>query len=504
MARRPPPSHRIRVENEMIRRREKEFCHDRLWNGQRRYYEDFERKNTKYDEWTSPRYYENQQKLMEKTKKEREHEENLERRRAKLKKLLYDEEKLQEAELQIRKVRNMTSVRSPRPNEIPTEILKELNNGLKLEEEERRRHQAELKLYHQWRSSNPFLNHYERMQASRDLKLSWLDQQIENRMKKEKEEEECRKLLKEREKIMKEEQEKFDQEQKRLQLKKEELKASLEQQIDEMRLKTQISEDLKRKEDEERRKKAELDEIALKRIEEEKKRLERECALDNIKQHKLKLKKKAEDVVKTLDEERYLIMKLKELEIAERLEDEMKKIEVKAALDQFLALNEEQKKLEKIRQKNLDFLFDSEAKTMYEQQEKFWKEEEASRAKLLKDVIDTIQGQIQSNIEKNRRRQLEVIQEREEMLKKIEEHNQEMARLKEEEETKKRKMMSMLKNDLEMKNLKKKAKENAELRRIDEELERVRKEEERLKQEILNIQRRQGPIKSTRSKSFFC
>jgi hypothetical protein len=57
--------------------------------------------------------------------------------------------------------------------------------GLKLEEDERRRHEAELKLYHQWRSGNPVLKHYERMQKSRDLKLSWLDQQIENRMQKE-------------------------------------------------------------------------------------------------------------------------------------------------------------------------------------------------------------------------------------------------------------------------------------------------------------------------------
>jgi hypothetical protein len=375
--------------------------------------------------------------------------------------------------------------------------------GLKLEEDERRRHEAELKLYHQWRSGNPVLKHYERMQKSRDLKLSWLDQQIENRMQKEREEEECRKILKEREKMVREEEVKYEEQQKQLRVKREELKAGLEKQMEELKLKTEISDELRRKEEEESKKRVELDGIEMKRIADEKKRLEKECALYNIKQYKLRLKKKAENIQANLDQERELIVKLKELEIAERIEDEAKKKEVKEAISQFLVLNEDQKRLEKNRQKHLDFLFDSEAKFQFEQQNQCWKEEQAARTQLIKDVLDTIKKQIDANLEKNKQRQIEVMRERQEMVKKAEEYSKEMAELKREEEKRKVEWRKTIDEDVKMKNVRKKVRENVELRRIDEELERVRKEEECLKREIMNIQRRQGPVRPSRSRLFF-
>ncbi|KAJ3651055.1 hypothetical protein Zmor_017118 [Zophobas morio] len=502
MARPLPRTHRVRVENEMIKRREREFRHDQVWNNRKQYYEEWEKKNAKFDEWTSPRYHETNNKLIEETKKKREKEESLAKRRENLRKLLTEEEKLYDVELMIHKTRNATYRRAPRSDEVPVEVLKELNRGLKLEEDDRRRHEAELKLYHQWRGSNPVLKHYERMQRGRDLKLSWLDQQIENRMRRETEEEECRKLLKEREQMLLQEDEKHEEEQKRIQLKKEELKVTLEQQMEELKLKNKINDELKHKEEEENNKRAELHKIELQRIEDERKRRERECALYNIKQYKMRLKKKAENVQTNLEHERELILKLKQLEIAERIEDERKKNEVKEALNDFLVLNQEQKNLEKARQRHLDFLFDSEAKVQYEQQDEFWKQEETARTKLIKDVIDTIKTQIEANLERNKQKQLEVVKEREEMVKRIEEYNKEMAELKEKEEKKKWERKKMIDEDVKMKSVRKKARENAELRRIDEELEMVRKEEERLKQEIMNIQRRQGPIRPSRSKLF--
>ncbi|RZB58818.1 Trichoplein and/or EVC2 like domain containing protein [Asbolus verrucosus] len=498
----PPPTHRVRVENEMIKRREKQFRYEQMWNGRKQYYEHWEKKNAKFDEWTSPRYHETNNKLIEDIKKKREHEDNLQKRREKLRKLLHEEENLYQIELMIHKTKNSVYAK-PKIDEVPTEVLKELNLGLKLEEDDRRRHEAELKLYHQWRNNNPVLKHYERMQRSRDLKLSWLDQQIENRMRKEKEEEECRKILKEREKMLREEQAREEDFQKRIEAKKEELKANLEQQIDELKRKTQLSEDLRRKEEEECRKKIELDKIEAERIDDERKKLERECALYNIKQYKMRLKKKAENIQENLKKERELILKLKELEVAERIEDEAKKNEVKEAIAQFLVLNEEQKKLERCRQRHLDFLFDSEAKVQYQQQDEFWKQEEAARAKLIKDVLTTIQTQIDNNMKKHKEKQARVIKEREEMVARIEAYNSELKELKEEETRTKRERMRSINEEVKVKNAKKKERENTELRKIDEELERVRKEEERLKREIMNIQRRQGPIRPTRSKLFF-
>lgn len=130
MARKLPRHHQVRYENELIQKREKEFRHEELWSGQKRYYEEWEKKNRKYDEWTSPRYFENHNKLVEKMKKTRQHEEDLEKRREELRKLLTEEEKLYQIELMVQKTKNASFVRSPRPDEIPTEVLKELNNGI--------------------------------------------------------------------------------------------------------------------------------------------------------------------------------------------------------------------------------------------------------------------------------------------------------------------------------------------------------------------------------------
>lgn len=375
--------------------------------------------------------------------------------------------------------------------------------GLKLEEDDRRRHEAELSLYHQWRSSNPILKHYERMQKSRDLKLSWLDQQIEKRMQREKEEEECRKILKDHEQILKQEEEKVEQHRRNIIAKREELKSTLDEQIKALTIKTAESDKLREKEEAEHKNKIELEKIQLERAEYERKKLNREFALYNIKQYKMRLKAKAQNIQEDLEKEELLMKRLNNLNISEIIEDQTKQSEIKSALIQFLEISRAQKTLEKTRQKHMDFVFDSEAKTQYYQQDEIWKREEVARTNLIKDVLDTIQSQMNLKLEKNKYEQTNLFKEREEILKHIEEYNNELAELQKCEQLKKHETKKVLEKEIKLKNAKKKVKENLELKRIDEELERVRKEEERLKKEIINIQMRQGPVRPPRSRIFF-
>lgn len=496
--------HRLRVESDMIRRREREFSHQQMWGGAEKYYKHWEKTNTKFDEWTSPRYYEDNNKLMSEIRQKRDKEELLEKRREKLKKLFEEEQRSFEIELMV--YRNKSLVRgSPRvkADDVPTDVLKEINAGIRLEEEERRRHEAETKLYHQWRKNNPIVRQYESKYRCKDIKLSWLDQQIEKRMQKEREEEEAKRILRERDERIRKEKEKDQQFKRQLEERRERLKADLDKQMSGLKEKQELSEELRKLEDKEARRRRELEEIAEKQAQEERRRAERECALYNLKQHKQKLKQKAVDIQENLVQEQALITKLKALELEEIVQDELKKREIKEGLDQFLEIVKEQQELEKQRQRHLEFLFDSESRAIYEKQTEMWRREELARQKLVKEVIDTIRKQVEDNLEKNKERQKQAILEREEMARKIEEYNNDLEGLKEEEGRRKANTKKMIDDDLKVKNARKKRQENMKLREIDEELEKIRKEEERLQKEILRIQQRQGPCRPPRSRLFF-
>ncbi|KAJ8972451.1 hypothetical protein NQ314_000184 [Rhamnusium bicolor] len=388
-------------------------------------------------------------------------------------------------------------------DDIPTDVLKEVNVGIKLKEEDRRRHEAETKLYHQWRKNNPIVRQYESKYHCKDLKLSWLDQQIEKRMQKEKEEEDSKRILKERDERIRKEKEEEENFKKNVEQKRQQLKRNLEEQMQELRRKQEISDQLKKYEECESRRKIELAEILEKEAAEEKRRRERECALYNIRQHKLKLKQRAVDIQESLAQEKLLIAKLKELDLEDAISDEVKKKEIKEGLTEFLNIVREQQELEKQRQRHLEFLFDSEAKAIYEKQTEMWTREESARQQLFKQVVDTIRLQIEENLEKNKEKQKQILIEREEMTRNIEEYDKELQKLKDEEGKRKVNVKKMIDDDVKVKNARKKQQENLKLREIDDELERIRKEEERLQQEILKIQQKRVPIRHARNRLFF-
>ncbi|KAJ8916673.1 hypothetical protein NQ315_000318 [Exocentrus adspersus] len=433
--------HRLRVENEMIRRREKESAREETWGGAERYYRHWEKANAKFDEWTSPRYYQDNNKLLAEIRRKRDKEELLEKRKEKLRRLLEEEQRSYEIELMVYKNKSLVSQRS---DDVPLEVLREVNDAAKAVEEERRRREAETKLYHQWRKNNPIIRQYESKYRCKDIKLTWLDQQIEKRMQKEREEEEAKRILKERDERLKKEKEKEELYKKRTRRQKGEAKNRLGAADTTTETETGTQ----------RRTKLQLDEIEEKQREEERRRRERECALYNLKQHKLKLKRKAADIQESLLQEQDTITKLKALQLEDLLQDE----------------------------------------AVYDKQKEVWKREELSRQQLLKDVLDTIRDQVEQNLEKNREKQKQLLLEREEMAKRIDDYNKELEKLREEEMNRKVVTKKMLDDDIKVKNARKKQQENMKLREIDEELERIRREEERLQKEILRIQQRQGPF----------
>uniref|UniRef100_A0A6P7GM17 Trichoplein keratin filament-binding protein-like n=2 Tax=Diabrotica virgifera virgifera TaxID=50390 RepID=A0A6P7GM17_DIAVI len=494
--------HRIQAENEIIRRRERETQYSELWNGTVKYFDHWNKACSKFEEWTSPRYYNENNKMLSEIQSKRQKEEQLEKRREKLRKLFEEERTSFEIEMMVHKSRHLVD-RPRRDNlKVTTEALKDVNDNIKAHEEEKRRREAELQLYHQWRRNNPLVRQYEAKYRCKDLKLSWLDQQIEKQMQKEKEEEENKLILKQHEEKIKFEKEVEELQKKELLEKREQLKHDLEQQMSELQQKQRFCDDLKYKESVEIKQQQLLAELEEKCKVEDQQRRNKECALVNIRQHKRKLLQKTQDIQENLERDRQLVSRLIELDLEQVIEDETKRRETQESIREFLDILKQQQKLEIARKKRMDFLFDSEAKAMYEMQEELWKKEEMNRKLLVTEVIESLKKQIASNLERYKENQRYILQEREEMTKKIEEYHDDLKRLKEDEEKRKQQAKSVREEEIRVKRAREKQSEHVKMKELDQELELIRREEERLQKEILRIQQRQGPIRPPRSRLY--
>lgn len=500
----PPKSrgrHRTKVEEEMIKRREREFKHKKIWEGADSYYKRWDKVTNKFDQWTSPRYYEDNNKMLMDLKSKRDKEELLQKRRDRLKKLLDEEDNSYKIELMVKKSSNMLQQKSL-PPKVSTETLKDINNQMKLKEEQKRKREAELKLYHQWRINNPIVRQYESKYRFKDLKLSWLDQQIEKQMQKEKEEKENLAIIKKYEEKTKRECESELEQKKQIEEAQIKLKEQLDKQVEDLKEKQRISEEIRKIEYETLKHKTELEELMDKFKQEEKKRLAKEIALYNIKHHRMQLKQKTLDVQEALAQDRELVLKLKKLHLEDLLQDEKKKLEVKQCLTDFLSVVREQQDLEKQREEHLNNLFESEARAAYRKQLEIWRKEEVLRQKLLKDVLDTVKQQIEENVKKKQECQRQILKEREEIIANIEKFDSELNELKKKEEECRKQRVQDMDEQIKLKNARKKELEHRKMNEIEQELERVRKEEERLQKEIMEIHNRQGPYRPRVRKLF--
>ncbi|XP_045468902.1 trichoplein keratin filament-binding protein isoform X2 [Harmonia axyridis] len=494
-------------EEQIIRKREKEYQHQKFWGDQQKYYDHWEKANTKYEEWTSPRYYDTNTQLVKQVQMEKILQERRELRRRKLRKLFEDERQLWEVELMEHKNKEAISPRNirQRPDDIPTEILKQVHQGIKEREEEKRRKESELRLYHQWRNDNSFIQDYERAKRSKDIKTSWLHQQMAKRERKEKELAEEKRLLLDREERLRTEKERDEERKKQTERRNKELKEIIDKQVEEIQVRQTITARLRDKEVEERRRRNELIDL-----EERQKRMgdlakQREVALSNIKQHKMKLKQKLKNIQDSLLEQEEIMKRLRDLEVAEGIEDERLKSDVKQSIEEFLKISGEQKRLEKLREKNMQFMFDSEVQAMYERQSEIWDNEERSRKKLIEDVLATVAEQIERNCQKTREEQEDSIKEREMLIKMTEDYNTELVKLQDEEKERQLKRKEELDRQVKKKQEDRKAlEEDDKLKKVTEELERAKIEEERLKREIMNLHRGQGLYRpSNRSNIIF-
>lgn len=163
-----------RVQAEYARKREVE--HDRIQKSLdvNNYFEKWGKITSRYQNWTTDKYYEEAGKQVEKTKEKSLKDKRLEERREKLRNLIHGEKVMYEDEM--KSGRRLGGCRRSE-----TRILEELNANLKAQNEERRKLEAEAKLYSQLRyGSEDATQLYMSSKTDHQVlaKLNWLDRKV--------------------------------------------------------------------------------------------------------------------------------------------------------------------------------------------------------------------------------------------------------------------------------------------------------------------------------------
>lgn len=474
------------MEDRIARKRDEEAINRQSWQAQSKYYDTCSRDNKKYCSWTSPECSASSMKKYQEIKnshknsKEFEEEEN---QKVRLELKAQQEQEIAEREERI-KYRNRFS----KHDEAPISVLRNISNDLKAQQDTIRRFEAEKKLYQQWRLSNPFVREHEMNAREKNLKVAWLDAQIEKQMAKEKEEEEMKTYLEERQQKMKEEEEKEIEEKRSLQTKEEEYHEIIDKQIKQLKLKDELTEKLRSEEAAVLKHREELENIVREReiLTERKSRMEMD--LYNLGFNRLKLRRRAKIVSEEIEQEQAFLERILKLQEEEKQAEGLAKEHSKESIKKILKCLKDQQKLEVQRQEMLGVLFDSEAKAMWQKQELIWAQEKKARNNLFQDILQGLKSQIDEKVEQKVKEQQELLIEKEQMLKQIEEYNEAMKTEKQAKELKQQQYCHELDGqvfDNRVLQREKELKEEYENRR---ELERIKADEEKLREEIRKIQ----------------
>ncbi|KAL4711882.1 hypothetical protein ACJJTC_006051 [Scirpophaga incertulas] len=349
-----------------------------------KYFEANTNKSRHHEQWTTEGYYEkaNKEAILLSEKKIRAAQ--LEERRKKLELMLFQENMQYQHELkklagQPKYYRNGSYL-----NKVSTSTLEDINQGIVEKEEQLRKHEAELRLHHAWRLRQPELRAASSYVANGKCKSAWMEQIVEKELQKKKDEEETRKTLQERDEMLRRQ---IQLEEERLREKEQqmkELRESLEGQIAELSEKETYVKKLRKMEERERLILDELQFISRERKKEHARlRAEREATIVNMGLHKYKLKKKVLSVLKEIELDLEMMRKIQKVVLKDYENEQEKTASYKRVVEAALRELEEYREKERQRQKNIEAMYDGEARQINEKQDKIWAKESEARSILM-------------------------------------------------------------------------------------------------------------------------
>ncbi|KAJ2942862.1 hypothetical protein O0L34_g15052 [Tuta absoluta] len=417
----PPPANRPRPQWQMqilaAQKRDNEIRKAEELKKVASYFEKHTNKSRHHELWTDKDYYEKAQKEADLLSQRKIKAAQLEERRKKLEMMLFQENMQYQQELKALAAKPKLYRNGSYLNDVPTSTLKEINQGIMDKEEQLRKHEAELRLHHAWRLRQPELRAASSYIQHGKLKTAWMEQIVEKEMQKKKEEEEMRKTLQERDEALRRQ---IQVEEERLREKEQqmrELRNSLEGQIAELSEKETFVKQLRRQEERERLILDQLLHISSERDRElQRLTAERDATIINMGLHKYKLKRKVISVLKEIELDLAMLEKIRAAVLKDYENEKSKCGSYKRVLDLALAELEEYRDKERQRQKNIDAMYDGEARQINEKQDKLWAKEREARAALMQEVLSTLQRQVEEKIEASREQQRQNVLEREQIL----------------------------------------------------------------------------------------
>ncbi|CAH1641185.1 unnamed protein product [Spodoptera littoralis] len=391
------------------------------------YFETNTNKSRHHEQWTTEGYYEKANKEAELLSQRKIRAAQLEERRKKLELMLFQENMQLQQELKNLAAQPKYFKNGSYLNKVPTKTLQDINQGIMAKEEQLLRHEAELRLHHAWRMRQPELRAATSYVNNGKLKSAWMEQIVEKEVQKQKEEEETRKVLKERDEMLRKQIQLEEQKLKEKELQVRELRESLEGQIAELSEKETIVKRLRKQEEKE---KLILDELLFISCEREREHTrlvaERDASIVNMGLHKYKLKRRVISVMKEIELDLEMLDKLRRAVQKDYDAEKDTCSNYKRVLDAALSELVEHRERELQRQKTIEAMYDGEARMINDKQDKLWAKERDARAILMSEVVATLKRQVEEKIEANRQKQKMNVLEREKILEQMEQFHQEV------------------------------------------------------------------------------
>ncbi|XP_057378918.1 trichoplein keratin filament-binding protein-like [Daphnia carinata] len=402
------PVIKMRLENEIIRKREAENRRTETARSNDRYFQNCNLQTEKFDDWTSPR----SAQLSHRQSKLRDTEIDVENRRIKLKKL-YQAEKLKEEEA-------MKAIQEEEEKQ-KWENMKDKVQHFRHSKSAKLSEFLEKKEHEKWKSTNDSFRVFESELKRQQQKEMWTIQLQQREEEKARLMEEKKREAAQMERLVQEEKRRDELERQMELEKKQQWKKDLDAQVEQLRV-MDFEANEKRREQE----RLIAEAASLEAIKEEMKKKEDERARKKqngeflTKQHLAKLRQRSKEVTADLEREMNFVEKLAESDRSE------KKEKTRQDIMRFLELLENHRQIEKERLQQSEFLFQEEAKKLWEKRESEWEAERLARKKLMEDVITIQKKQIDERLFVARQERERLLLDREELIRSLESYHNQM------------------------------------------------------------------------------
>ncbi|KAM5192583.1 trichoplein keratin filament-binding protein [Mantella aurantiaca] len=415
------------LEKQIVRHREQEARFRNKWDTANQYFKQSDVCCSKQAQWSSRISYEQSMNAYHREKQKEEKRKNLERRRDELRKMLQEERNMLETEL-----KELSQNRDPDLNS-----MRERAEGLKSAREERRKKLADELLYEQWKNNNTKLREVESGIHKKYVVDAWGEQITEKNKEKSEEEQEKKRFENQYELARREALENMKREEERRYQTEREQAEVLRQQMEELKLKEMEAQNLKKEQEDLVRQQWEVEKLQEERRKTEEKRKKTELGHFLSRQYTAQMKRRAQMVQEELEMDMKILSALTSKEDEEQRLRSARREQAAADAEWMKRVIEEQLRLERQREAEIDTLFREEARQVWEKREAEWERERSARNRLMKEVLHGRRLQIEEQIEHNRQAQRESLQSREELIRELEEVKQLTSREKKDEEVQK-------------------------------------------------------------------